>query len=529
MTKKNPTNNTTHAVIYARVSNVKQTTQGSGLASQETRCREFARFRNYEIVKVFADDMSGSMTTRPGMVAMLAFLQAQKNKKHVVIVDDISRLARGLEAHLQLRAAIATAGGVLESPSIEFGEDSDSILVENLLASVSQHQRQKNAEQTKNRMRARAMNGYWVFPAPYGFKFERRSGEGKVLVRNEPLASVVQEALEGFATGRFQTQTEVKRFLERYHFFPKDLPNDEVSVQRVTNILTRVLYAGYLELPNWQVSLREGRHEGLIDFQTFQRIQQRLKQKSQAPYRKNSNKDFPLRGFVTCGECEKPMTSSTSTGAMGTRHFYYMCFSKGCSSYRKSIRRDQIEREFDELLGTLQPTRSLFAVAHEFFKTLWSHRLGVSKQAKQHIKADIAKTEKQITGLLDRIVDASSESVVAAYEKRIDQLEKEKLVLSEQARQVGKPVRGFDECFRTAMMFLSNPQKIWRSGKMEYQRLVLRLGFQQQVPYYRGEGFRTAVPAVPFQLIQRLNANQEGENMSFMKMAHRGRFELPTP
>ncbi|MEL6380840.1 MAG: recombinase family protein, partial [Pseudomonadota bacterium] len=146
MTKKTPTNNTTHAVIYARVSNVKQTTQGSGLASQETRCREFARFRNYEIVKVFADDMSGSMTTRPGMVAMLAFLQAQKNKKHVVIVDDISRLARGLEAHLQLRAAIATAGGVLESPSIEFGEDSDSILVENLLASVSQHQRQKNAE-----------------------------------------------------------------------------------------------------------------------------------------------------------------------------------------------------------------------------------------------------------------------------------------------------------------------------------------------------------------------------------------------
>jgi hypothetical protein len=48
----------------------------------------------------------------------------------------------------------------LKSPTIEFGEDSDSILVENLLASVSQHQRQKNSEQTVNRMRARTMNGY---------------------------------------------------------------------------------------------------------------------------------------------------------------------------------------------------------------------------------------------------------------------------------------------------------------------------------------------------------------------------------
>ena len=115
----------TKAVIYARVSNVKQTTQGSGLASQETRCREYARYRNYEIAQVFTDDMSGSLTTRPGMLAMLSFLRSQKREQHAVIVDDISRLARGLEAHLQLRAAISTAGGVLESPSIEFGEDSD--------------------------------------------------------------------------------------------------------------------------------------------------------------------------------------------------------------------------------------------------------------------------------------------------------------------------------------------------------------------------------------------------------------------
>jgi len=58
---------------------------------------------------------------------------------------------------------------VLESPSIEFGEDSDSILVEHLLASVSQHQRQKNGEQTRNRMRARLQGGYWVLNAPMGY------------------------------------------------------------------------------------------------------------------------------------------------------------------------------------------------------------------------------------------------------------------------------------------------------------------------------------------------------------------------
>ena len=207
----------TRTVIYARVSSAAQVRKGQGLGSQETRCREFARMKGYSVDRVFIDEaISGGITTRPGMQTMLSYLgEHSPAQSFVVIIDDISRLARDIKAHLELREAIAGAGARLESPSVEFGEDSDSILVENLLASVSQHQRQKNAEQTKNRMRARAMNGYWVFWAQRGYKFEHQPGQGKVLVRDEPIASIVQEALEGFASGRFGSQVEVKRFLEK--------------------------------------------------------------------------------------------------------------------------------------------------------------------------------------------------------------------------------------------------------------------------------------------------------------------------
>lgn len=44
------------AVIYCRVSGIKQTTQGSGLSSQETRCCEYARYKGYEVANVFTDD-----------------------------------------------------------------------------------------------------------------------------------------------------------------------------------------------------------------------------------------------------------------------------------------------------------------------------------------------------------------------------------------------------------------------------------------------------------------------------------------
>lgn len=231
------------AVIYARVSSHKQMTKGDGLGSQETRCREFAKHRGLEVVEVFRDDASGGLIDRPGMQAMLKFLRKFSRDGIVVLIDDVSRLARDLSAHLALRSAISNAGGTLESPSIEFGEDSDSILVENLLASVSQHQRQKNGEQTKNRMRARMQNGYWVFQAPIGYRFERQGAHGKLLVRDEPIASILQEALESYASGRFQTQVEVKRFLERQPAFPKDQNGREVRNQCVYEMLTRLVYA----------------------------------------------------------------------------------------------------------------------------------------------------------------------------------------------------------------------------------------------------------------------------------------------
>lgn len=142
----------------------------------------------------------------------------------------------------------------MASPSIEFGEDSDSRLVENLLASVSRHHRQKNAEQVTNRMQARVMNGYWVFSPPTGYRFERIKGHGKMLVRDEPIASIVQEALESYAHGRFETPSEVMRFLESFPEFPRDREGN-VPFQLAQNMLRRSLYAGYIDVKKWDISL----------------------------------------------------------------------------------------------------------------------------------------------------------------------------------------------------------------------------------------------------------------------------------
>lgn len=186
----------------------------------------------------------------PAMKAMLSWLRKHRSAAPVVIIDDISRLARDLDAHLRLRAAIGSVGAKLESPSIEFGDDSDSRLIENMLASVSQHQRQKNAEQVVHRMSARLKSGYFCFWAPTGYTYVKGQRGGKVLRRDEPTASLLQEALEGFASGRFDTQADVARFLQPHPIYARDA-DGAIHPQRIKNLLTNKLYAGYYAYKDW--------------------------------------------------------------------------------------------------------------------------------------------------------------------------------------------------------------------------------------------------------------------------------------
>ncbi len=520
MTALTKTKSGVTAVIYARVSSVAQMQKGHGLGSQETRCREFARMKGYEVAQVFCDEaVSGGLIDRPGMLAMLKYLKANRRSEHVVLIDDISRLARDMKAHLDLRDAIAAAGARLESPSIEFGEDSDSILVENLLASVSQHQRQKNAEQTRNRMRARIQNGYWPFISCMGLKHVASPGRGKVLVRDEPLASIIQEAMEGYASGRFDTQAEVKRFLESCPAFPKNRLG-MVRGSLVTEILTKTLYAGYVEAPDWGVSLRKGQHEGLVSFETFERIQKRLKEGARAPARTDLNADFPLRGAITCACCERPLTAAWSKSKTGKRHAYYACFNRACPEKGKSIKRDEIEGAFTAMLESMTPAPTLFAMVRALMKHGWDQRLAQAHAFAKSFSDEAAKLDRQVESLLSRIVEATNPSMIAAYENKIASIEREKIVLEEKRLSVGQPRGTFEEMFELAMSFFANPSKLWHSGSHLHRRLVLKLTFAERLSYCRKSGFRTPEIALPFKA---LAGFREGQN----RMAERGGFEPP--
>lgn len=390
---------------------------------------------------------------------------------------------------------------------MKFGDTSDDKLIENLLASVSQHQREKNGEQVVNRMQARVMNGYWVFQAPAGYKHQKQVGHGKILIRHEPVASIIAEGLDGFASGRFETQTELQRFFENCPEFPSDLPNGKIRTWKITRMLTNPVYAGYVQAPTWGVSLRKGHHEGLITFQTFQKIQDRLKSGAMAPARKDINLDFPLRGFVTCGDCEKPLRSCWSKGKY-QKYPYYLCQTKGCDSYGKSMKRAQVEDDFEALLKLMRPSPGLFQIVKAMLEDAWDQRFAQANQWRKSLRQDVLRIEKQIDGFLERIVETTSSAAITAYERKIAQLENEKLLASDKLENSHKPKATSTQMLELSMKFLANPWKLWDSGDINLQKLVLRLAFTERLPYHRNEGYRTPKTSLPFKVLGGICGNE---------------------
>jgi len=82
---------------------------------------------------------------------------------------------------------------------------------------------------------------------------------GKTIVPKEPVASIVQDVLNGFASRRFRSPAEIKRFLEMQPAFPRPAGNED-WYDVIDRMLRNILYTGHLECPKWGVSLRRGKH-----------------------------------------------------------------------------------------------------------------------------------------------------------------------------------------------------------------------------------------------------------------------------
>ena len=492
---------TQKALIYCRVSSKKQSTEGSGLTSQHQRCDAYASQQGYEVEKVFPDDITGggNFMKRQGMVAMLNYIKAHPETSYVIIFDDLKRLARDTKYYLILRETLDALKVRVECLNFTFDDTPEGEFYETVIAAGGQLERKQGARQVRQKIIARFEAGYWGTNAPLGYKMQTAKGKSRLLVRDEPMASYIQEALEGFACGRFETQVEVGRFLNNCPEF-KLIHGKSMHADTIKSMLTKSVYAGMVELKKWGIEARKGHHEALIDMQTFQKNQIRLGGRAKAPIRKDMALSFPLRGAVCCAGCNKPYTSTLSKGR-NKYYPYYLCLQKECEFYGKSLKRDDVEGAFEKLVMQLSPSKVIVKSFGHMFRHQWNEMGRNLKDSRKSFETQLGQLQTQKSRTIDKLINTNHSSVTAACEQRIQEIELDIVVTEEKIQNFGRPLADFDENFRTAIEFLADPYKLWASDNYEHKRAVLRMGFSEPLVYDRNEGFRTACKSSPFRLL----------------------------
>lgn len=488
------------ALIYCRVSSERQKNEGNGLDSQEHRCREYAEKKGYEVEEVFRDSFSGGgdFMKRPAMSEMLEYMDNKPYNNYFVIFDDLKRLARDTEQYLKLRKGLQLRGAVVECPNFVFSDSPEGQYVETIMAAGAQLEREQNRRQVLQKMKARLEMGFYPFPSlPLGYKHIKLTASSNKVAPVDPEASVIREALEGYASGRFMEQLDVQKFLIGSGIRGKR----PIYLEQVKRILVQSsFYAGLVEHAEWEVSVRKGQHEPIIDLATHERIQDKLTGKTKTHVKKFLNPDFPLRRFVLCSECRKPLTSSWSTARNGDKRPYYRCNQTGCVRKNKSIHRDEIDKDFSDILGRIRPSEAMLNATKEIVKDVWIQKEKGITAKKKRMSDELNSLGIERNRLLERLTKASDNNVVSVYENRLGEIAEKETVLKNSLMSFERHRPNIETALDIVFDFLRNPLDKWEKGDMAQKRLVLRLVFQGNLAYNKNSGFETAILSLPLRV-----------------------------
>ncbi len=103
--------------------------------------------------------------------------------------------------------------------------------------------------------------------------------------------------------------------------------------------------------------------------------------------------------------------------------------------------------------------------------------------------------------LVDRMVGAKNTSVLKALEAKIEELEREKLVLVSKAEEPLRNAARLEECMELALRFLSRPWGIYKNGSYAVRQTVLRLAFSEPLQFTPEGVYGTPKTTLPFRML----------------------------
>lgn len=409
MTRKDRPSKGDGAVIYTRVSTPEQTSNTS-LSTQEKKCREYCEEQGYTVVEVFPEDSgrSGRNANRPSFQKALDFCRDRKNKNigHLIVLR-FNRYFRNAKGHLILYDELLEKHGVRTESATE-NCNTDSPLHKQLragIAAAAEFESDDISQKAAQGMRESRVLGNLTSNPPLGLKREWLTRTDSRIVLDPERAPYIKKIFEMYDQNKLLS--EIVETVNSDGF--RTQKGNKLNLNQLLRILKNIKYAGFVPVDE-ETEPAPAAFDRIIDIDLFNRVQERLKGKARSSPSKyiKDRPEFPLRRYLLCAHCSKPITGSLSTSKSGKKHPYYHCRTKGCAG-KGSTRPENLHSIFSMVVSKFELDPSLLSFLEE---TIRDYSNGSLDRLQKNITAHLtqknildARRQKLIDNLLDNTID----------------------------------------------------------------------------------------------------------------------------
>jgi site-specific DNA recombinase len=350
-------------------------------------------------------------------------------------------------------------------------------------------------------MKARLERGGWTFPPPLGYLKSNDANGRKTIVPDSQRAHLITQAFEMYATGLHSKQ-QVLETVTRLGLTTK--AGKRVSPQTFCQLLRKPIYTGILAVPAWGVR-QASNAPSLVSRDTFDRVQALLngKRPTITP-RQRSNPDFPLRHFVRCGRCDRPLTASWSRGR-NQRYGYYRCQNRGCKSV--NVRAEEMERLFVNFVSELQPKPEYLRLFGEIIIDVWKSKQAQALALHEAAQRRISSLSERKQRLIDSFV-YRQEIDRATYQQQVDRLNEEMALAEIDEHDARVEEIDIHAAVSFGESMLLNAPRLWAESSFEQKQRLQQIIFPNGLQFGGGVYRTSETSPIFFDLDEMLDSRE---------------------
>ena len=436
--------------LYARFSSDNQRTES--IDAQLRAMKAYCQQRNFIIVNTYVDEAKSATTDRrPAFQQMIA--DSKEHNFNILLVHKLDRFARNRYDSAVYKRELKKNGVTVFSVLENLDDSPESIMMESVLEGMSEYYSQNLAREVMKGMRETALQGkHTGGKPPLGYDVDPVT---RKLVINEREAETVRLIYEMYSRGEgysliLATLYDEGRKTKKGKDFQKNslysiLTNPKYQGNYVFNRSAAKDNSGHRNTHKHKAAEEtitiEGGCPQIVDTDTYNKVQERIKNNKHTGGRKNAKTNYLLSGKVRCKECGRAMVGNTRYSGR-SKLFYstYRCPSKRHACTNKEVNRICLE---EHTIALLEEHIFNATAMRKIIRNI-NRELSSNATAEEQKKEALQKELEEVETALQNIADAVGAGLLSdVLINRLAELEEKKASIEEVLRQeclVGQPL-----------------------------------------------------------------------------------------